>query len=159
MMMLPTQADVLGLSVKFLLFGGGHIVLQFLILSIFLLYHLLLYLYTCFTSPFFSSSFPILSFFSSYKFTCSLLVFLDFTFSSSLFILFFSLDLLLVPIGFLHFFSLFFISTLLFLSFFMISFLRGFCDFLDILSPWRSTNSVDRHSWLITFFLILGLFY
>ena len=47
--------------------------------------------------------FPILSPLSSYKFFCSLLLFLDFTFSSSLFILFFSLYLLLIPIGFLHF--------------------------------------------------------
>ena len=31
---------MLGLSVKFLLISGGHIVLQFIILSIFLLYHL-----------------------------------------------------------------------------------------------------------------------
>ena len=71
--------------------------------------------------------------------------FLDFTFSSSLFILFFSLYLLLIPIGFLHFFSLFFILTLLFLSLYF-SFLRGFCNFLHIPSPWWTTNSVDKLS-------------
>ena len=63
-----------------------------------------IFFYICFlSSSSSSSSFPILSPLSSYKFFCSLLLFLDFTFSSSLFILFFSLYLLLIPIGFLHF--------------------------------------------------------
>ena len=59
---------------------------------------------------------------------------------------------------FSSFFSLFFILTLLFLSL-CFSFFRGFCNFLPIPSPWWTTNSVDKPSWLITFFLIFGLFY
>ena len=104
-----------------------------------------IFFYICFLSSSSSSSFPILSPLSSYKFFCSLLLFLDFTFSSSLFILFFSLYLLLIPIGFLHFFSLFFILTLLFLSL-CFSFFRGFCNFLHIPSPWWTMNSVDKPS-------------
>ena len=105
-----------------------------------------IFFYICFLSSSSSSfSFPIFSLLSSYKFFCSLLLFLDFTFSSSLFILFFSLYLLLIPISFLCFFSLFFILTLLFLSL-CYSFLRGLCNFLHIPSPWWTTNSVDKPS-------------
>ena len=105
-----------------------------------------IFFYICFlSSSSSSSSFPIFSLLSSYKFFCSLLLFLDFTFSSSLFILFFSLYLLLIPIGFLCFFSFFFILTLLFLSL-CYSFLRGFCNFLHIPSPWWTMNSVDKPS-------------
>ena len=119
------------------------------------------YIYFLYSSS--SSSFPILSLLSFYKFFCSLLLFwtsllnllysssslnlhLYFTFKSSLFILFFSLYLLLIPISFLFFlFSLFFILTLLFLSL-CFSFLRGFYNFLHIPSPWWTTNSVDKPS-------------
>ena len=106
-----------------------------------------IFFYIYFLSSSSSSSFPILSLLSSYKFFCSLLLFLDFTIKSSLFILFFSLYLLLIPISFLLFFlfSLFFILTLLFLSL-CFSFLRGFYNFLHIPSAWWTTNSVDKPS-------------
>ena len=115
------------------------------------------YIYFLYSSS--SSSFPILSLLSFYKFFCSLLLFwtspLNLLYSSSSFLfIFFWFQL----VFFFFLFSLFFILTLLFLSL-CFSFLRGFYNFLHIPSPWWTTNSVDKPSWLITFFLIFGLFY
>ena len=150
-------AYMLGLSVNSVILVEGT---SFFIFSFHPSSFSTIFFYIYFLSSSSSSSFPILSLLSSYKFFCSLLLFLDFTFKSFLFILFFSLYLLLIPISFLLFFlfSLFFILTLLFLSL-CFSFLRGFYNFLHIPSPWWTTNSVDKPFWLITFFFIFGLFY
>ena len=132
-----------GLSVNSVTLVEGTLFFIFSFHPSFIFYYLF---YICFlSSPSSSSSFPILSPLSSINSSVLSYSFLDFTFSSSLFILFFSLYLLLIPIGFLHFFSLFFILTLLFLSLYF-SFLRGFCNFLHIPSPWWTTNSVDKLS-------------
>ena len=109
-----------------------------------------IFFYICFlSSSSSSSSFPILSPLSSYKFFCSLLLFLDFTFSSSLFILFFSLYLLFFLSQFiLHFLTLLFLSL-------CFSFLRGTCNFLHIPYPWWTTNSVHKPSLFLASFISL----
>ena len=93
-------AYMLGLSVNSVILVEGTL---FFIFSFPPSSFSILFFYICFpSSSSSSSSFLILSPLSSYKFFCSLLLFLDFTFKSSLFIFFFSLYLLLIPIGFLH---------------------------------------------------------